>query len=176
MATFSFGQLQQFQPDVESIDAYLERVEMYFLANKISAGKQIPVFLSVVGGKTHTLLHDLFAPQKLQWQKLQDIYRQLCDHFGTKPVAIAERFYFYQRSQGPTETVTEYVAELRCLAAYCQFGDFLNDALRDRFVCDLQNRSTQKSLLSKKNLTLKKGIEVAQGTTAAESHANKRER
>ena len=58
MATFTFCQLQEFQPDVESIDAYLERVEMYFLANEIPAGKQIPMFLSVVRGKTHALVID----------------------------------------------------------------------------------------------------------------------
>ena len=173
MATRTFGQLQEFQPETESIDAYLERVDMYFLANEIPAGKHVPVFLSVVGGKTHALLRDLFAPQKLQTQKLKDIYKELREHFGSKPVVIAERFYFYQRSQEQTESVSEYVAELRRLATNCKFGDFLNDALRDRFVCGLGNRATQKSLLFEKDLSLKKAVEVAQAAEAAESHANK---
>ena len=171
MATF--GQMQEFHPDAESIEAYLDRADMYFLANDIPAAKQVPVFLSVVGAKTHALLRDLFAPQKLQTQKLKEIYKQLCEHFEPQPLVIAERFYFHQRSQGPSESVAEYLAELRRLATHCKFADFLNDALRDRLVCGLRNASIQKRLLSEKDLTLKKAIELAQSVEAAESNAKK---
>jgi hypothetical protein len=174
MATRTFGQLQEFQPETESIDAYLERVDMYFLANEIPAGKHVPVFLSVVGGKTHALLRDLFAPQKLQTQKLKDIYKELREHFGSKPVVIAEQFYFYQRSQEQTESVSEYVAELRRLATNCKFGNFLNDALRDQFMCGLRNRATQKSLLSEKDLSPNKYILFLQpqGGESTDTHGN----
>jgi len=35
--------------------------------------------------------------------------------------------------------IAEYVAELRSLAAHCDFGDYLEEALRDRLVCGLCN-------------------------------------
>jgi len=112
MAT-TLGHVGAFQPETESIEAYLERVDVFFVANDIPAAKQVPVFLSIIGGKTHSLLRDLFAPAKLQAQKLKDIYKQLKEHFEPTPLVIAERFYFHQRSQGPNESVSEYVAELR---------------------------------------------------------------
>lgn len=51
MARSTFGSLQEFQPDSESITAYLERTSVYFTANSIEAAKQVPVLLSVIGAK-----------------------------------------------------------------------------------------------------------------------------
>lgn len=169
MATY--GQLQQFQPEAESIGAYLERVDMYFLANDIAREKKVPVFLSVIGGKTFSLLRDLLAPAKPHEKSLQELADTLRTHYEPKPLIIAERFYFHQRTQKATETVAEYVAELRRLATNCEFGEFLNDALRDRLVCGLRNPSIQKRLLSEAELKLAKAVELAQGMEAADSNA-----
>ena len=86
---------------------------------------------------------------------------------------IAERFYFHRRNQSATESIAEYVAELRRLATHCEFGDYLNDALRDRLVCGLSNNSIQKRLLSEVNLTYARAVEMAQGLEAAERNAKK---
>ena len=67
----------------------------------------------------------------------------------------------------------EYVAELRRLATHCEFGTFLQDALRDRLVCGLQNTTAQKNLLSEENLMLEKAIRVAQSLEAADKNAKK---
>ena len=42
MATATYGNLQEFNPDVEGIAAYLERAEIYFKANDIAESKQEP--------------------------------------------------------------------------------------------------------------------------------------
>ena len=54
-----------------------------------------------------------------------------------------------------------YIAELRKLSEHCQFGQFLNDALCDRFVCGMSNSSIRKRLLTEKDLDLEKAISVA---------------
>ena len=38
--------------------------------------------------------------------------------------------------------------ELRKLALHCAFDNFLSQALRDRFVCGLNDQSIQKQLLA----------------------------
>jgi len=48
----SFGKIGIFQPDSEVFSAYFERIEFYFESNGIEEGKQIPVFLSLLDGKT----------------------------------------------------------------------------------------------------------------------------
>ena len=47
----SYGHIDQFCSENESIEAYLERVDIYFKANEISDEKKVSIFLSVVGGK-----------------------------------------------------------------------------------------------------------------------------
>ena len=60
-----------------------------------------------------------------------------------------------RRGQGPTETIAEYVAELRRLASRCEFGvEYRDDALRDRLVCGLRSGSIQKKLLTTADLSL----------------------
>ena len=172
MAT-TYGQLNEFRPETESIAAYLERVEVFFQANTIAECKQVAVFLSVVGGKTYSLLRDLLSPQKPQEKTLETLFETLKRHFEPKPLVIAERFYFHRKNQGASESIAEYLAELRRLATNCEFGEYLSDALRDRLVCGLRNASIQKRLLSEANLTLTKAGEIAQGMEAAENNAKR---
>lgn len=50
------GCLELFNPEVESIVAYFERVELYFAANEIKEDKRIPVFLNVIGRENYLLI------------------------------------------------------------------------------------------------------------------------
>jgi len=58
--------------------------------------------------------------------------------------------------QAAGESISEYLAELRCMATHCDIGNFLDQALRDCFVCGLRHQGTQKRLLSESDLTLTK--------------------
>ena len=55
------------------------------------------------------------------------------------------------------ETVNAYVAELRKLT---EFGAYLNEALRDRFVCGITSEQIQRKLLSEAGLTLDKALKI----------------
>ena len=74
-------------------------------------------------------------------QSFKQLTDALTGHFESKPVVIAERYYFYQRSQRINESVREYLAGLHKLAQHCAFGAFLNDVLRDCFVCGLHSQA-----------------------------------
>ena len=155
MATRTYGQLSEFHPESESITSYVERAGLFFRANDIVGEKQSTVFLSVIGRKTYALLRNLVAPDLPQDKTLPDIIAALQNHFEPKPLVIAQHFHFHRRNQLPNESVAEYVAELRRLSTHCDFGKYLNDALRDRLICGLRNESIQKSLLAIKDLTFK---------------------
>ena len=69
----TYGQIQEFCPEIESIEAYIECVELYFEANNIDTDRQVAVFLSVIGGKNYTLLRHLLSPEaEYLDQALQD--------------------------------------------------------------------------------------------------------
>lgn len=165
--TGTIGYLQEFQPEKEQFAAYVERVELFFVANEIAEAKQVPVFLSAVGSKTYGVLRNLLAPTPPKDKTFEQIKETLAAHYDPKPLVIVERFHFYRRNQGPTETVNEYVAELRRKAARCKFGTNLEEAIRDRLVCGLKSESTQKRLLTEAELTLVKAVSIAQSMEAA---------
>ena len=52
--------------------------------------------------------------------------------------------------------MAEFVLALKGLAKHCNFGDFLNNALRDRLVCGLNKESIQRRLLSETDLKFQK--------------------
>ncbi len=168
VATATFGRIEEFKPEAESIASYLERIDLYFLANDVAEVKQVPVFLSVVGGKSYELLRNLCAltkPKDKHYQELKDLLK---GHFKPKPLVIAERYHFHRRDQAEGESIAEYVAKLRRLSRTCEFGaEYLSEALRDRLVCGIRNGSVQKRLLTEADLTLKRAMKIAQGMEAA---------
>ena len=116
-------------------------------------------------------MKNLTAPDKpsaKSYQQLVDILRK---HLVPKPLVIAERFRFHKQDQHEGESVTAYLAELRKLTEYCDFGSYLNEALRDRLVCGLRAGNMIKRLLAEAKLTLEKAIEIATAMEAAAKDA-----
>ena len=130
MATsLPLGQLEAFDPQVETFTSYVERVHLFFEANDIKEEKRRSVFLSIVGGAVYNLLRNLLAPVTPKDAQLQDIIAVLKAHYEPKPIVIAERFHFHRRQQLPGESVAKYIAELRCLSVHCNFRGYLEEAL-----------------------------------------------
>ena len=163
-----YGKLQEFQPESESIKAYLERVTLYFKANTIDDDKKVPILLSSIGSSTYATLSDLLAPDTPGTKSFEEISTKLNDHFLPKRSTIAERFQFHKRNQEVGESVAEYDAALRKLAVNCKFGTVLQETLRDRFVCGLRHEAIQRRLLSETALTYAKAIETARAMEAAD--------
>ena len=141
---------------------------MYFEANSVVPAKQKPVFLTVIGTKNYTLLSDYYAPDQPKDQTLDNLIATLKAHFEPEPIIIAERFLFYKRDQKKGESISDFMAELRRLAASCQFGAHLDDALRDWFVCGIYIESIQKELLTKKTLSMEEAVKLALSLSSAE--------
>ena len=79
---------------------------------------------------------------------------------------IAKRFKFFKRTQGMSEGTANFMAALRHLAKTCNFGQYLETALCDQFVCGLCDGICQQELVSKQDLT---AAVVLQKATAAEA-------
>ena len=91
------------------------------------------------------LLRNLLVPTLPKDKTLDEIVDVLTKHYEPKTLVIAECFQFHRRNQAVGESVAEYVAGLRRLTRHCEFGAYLDDALRDRFVCGLRSETIQKS-------------------------------
>lgn len=155
------GKIEEFDSANEDWESYIERVELYFTANDVEDEKKVATLISLMGAKTYHLLRNLLAPLKPATQTFDYIVDTLKSHLSPKPLVIAERFRFHNRSQSKDESISEYVAELRKLTQFCEFGTGFSDALRDRLVCGMHCQGTQKRLLSEKDLTLEKALAIA---------------
>ena len=61
---------------------------------------------------------------------------------------IAERYKFNSGNQREDESISEYMACFSKLASPCKFGTFLDDALRDRFVCGVKSAELRHRMLN----------------------------
>ena len=101
----------------------------------------------------------------------------LVQYYKPTPLIIAERFAFHKRDQLPEEKVNinDFLIKLTRLAQTCDFGEFLEQALRDIFICGLANTNLQNRLLTEKKLTLERAIVIATAMEMAvlEPHKSK---
>ena len=155
------GRMDAFDSKIESWEAYYERFEQYLAINQIPDKSKVACLLSVMGASAYGLLRNLIAPQKPSEKTLQDIFNVLQNHLDPKPLLIAERFRFHTRNQVDGESVSQYIAELKRMAGKCQFEGYLDDALRDRFVCGLISNTIRKKLLTEADLTFTKATTIA---------------
>ena len=81
MATPILGTLTAFNPDVDSIKTYLERVDLYFTANSVVHAKKVPALLTAIGPSTYSLLSNLCAPDAPKDKSLEEITEILKQHF-----------------------------------------------------------------------------------------------
>ena len=86
------GRVNEFIPEKETISAYLERVDMFFLANDINKDKKVPVLLSVLGATTYALLRNLVTPDAPKDKDFATLSKLLKDHYEPTPIVIAKRY------------------------------------------------------------------------------------
>ena len=122
------------------------------------------------GFTNYALLRDLLIPAKPSDKSLDDLFETLKKHFDPTSSVLGKRFNFYCCSQGNSEGIAEYVAELKCLATHCSFEAYVDEALRDRFVFGLKQIAIQNRLLAEKNLTFTT-VEIAQSMERVDTQA-----
>ena len=127
--------------------------------------------LSVCGAPTYQLIRNLVAPQKPTEKSFTEIVKLMSDHYQPKPSPIVQCFLFNTRSRKQGESVATFVAELKKLSEHCDYGDSLNDMIRDRLVCGINDGRIQRRLLAEAELTYKKAFELAQAMETAERNA-----
>ncbi len=163
------GKIEQFDSSQETWTMYVERLDLYFVANGITeAEKKRAVLLTVSGPATYKLIRSLAAPKKPAEKSFAELVALVKSHYSPKPSVIVQRFQFHSRMQQTGESVAAFVAELRQLSEFCEFGDSLEDMLRDRLVCGIASSSIQRRLLSETELTLVKALDLAQAIESAD--------
>lgn len=170
----SFGRFEPFTEEGdEDFDSYAERFEHYVRATQVSEDLKVSVFVTAIGKQAYRTLKNLLAPTKPEEKTYDELLQILKGHYSPKPLVIAERFRFNRRSQRENESVAAFALELKRLAGSCEFGQFLDDALRDRFVAGLRDETAQAELLKKSTLTFQAAYDLAKSGELARTETRK---
>lgn len=165
MATL--GILKEFQ-EGENWTEFTERLEQYFLANDIEDnGKKRAILLTVCGSATYSLMKNLLAPAKPTDKSFSELVTLVKNHHQPKASIIVSRFKFHTSTREPEQLISDYLAQLRKLAEPCEFGNSLEEMLRDRLVIGINNDRIQRRLLSESELNLQRAVEIAQASFTA---------
>ena len=169
-----YGHIGEFHQDEESIHNYLDRLSFYLEANAVEdVAKQRAILLTVIGPQQFRLLKDLCSPAKPADKTFQELCELLKNHHAPAPPKFLCRAQFEARSKKPDETIAQYVAALRHLSEYCEFGANLDERLCEKFVTGINSVEIQRKLMIEKNLTLDSAVKIAtsmqQSTQAANS-------
>ena len=172
-----FGFIEKFSgTNAEDWELWTEILDQYFLSNDIgtdAAEKKRAIFLSSVGTETYKLIRNLLAPAKVETKSYVELCKIVKDHFNPKPSIIVARFKFHTRCRQEQENIAEYIAALRDLSQYCNFSaEVVDEMLRDRFVCGVNDDRIQRRLLGESDsMDFKKACGLAQAIEAAEKNA-----
>ena len=112
------GKLEEFDVTTCDVDTYIERLDCYFVANNIPDTAKVSTFISLAGPKTYKLLKSLVSPDKASDRMVDELKQILKTHVQPTESLISRRVKFhYSRKQRTNESITDYVAALKLLAA-----------------------------------------------------------
>ncbi|XP_049524585.1 uncharacterized protein LOC119455976 [Dermacentor silvarum] len=155
------GKLDEYDEKEQNFESYLERFEHFVTANDIKEEKKLAVFLSVIGARTYEVLKSLVVPAVPGDKSFEEVTVLLTKHYSPSCSVIAECCKFNKRAQEEQESVEDFIVALKHLARKCDFGLFLQDALRDRLVAGIRREETQLALFAEDSLTFEKACKIA---------------
>ncbi|XP_043246356.1 uncharacterized protein LOC122393939 [Amphibalanus amphitrite] len=158
------GSISTFDPSIDRFDTYRELFDHFCVSNKILGDKKKSVFLTCIGTVAYSKLKDLIIPRTVEDCTYDELVDLLSAHYKPSNIEIAERYKFFKRTQAPGESVMDFVAELKKIAVNCNFGPYLQTALRDQVVCGMSDNKCQNELLCKDNLTLDIALQHARAS------------
>ena len=161
----------EFDPTSELWSDYWSRFRTFCKANAIEGQRTAEIFLTNQSGHIYKLLKNLASqqspPRDVNDLSMDEICTQMEDQFNPKRFIVRERFKFWtQTERRPGETAQDLASRIRQEAATCDFQsitDPLDEAMRTRFVCSINNEAVIKALFKIKEdeLTFARAIEIA---------------
>ncbi|XP_040072175.1 uncharacterized protein LOC120844448 [Ixodes scapularis] len=137
----------ELRPDEETFDDYLERFQIFVQVNAVKPEDAAATFLNFLGTNAYRTLKELLVPSLPISKSLSELTCVLKNHFSPAKSTIAERTKFHRRYQKDGESLADFVIALKKLAMTCDFGEFLDTALQDRFVAGCLDAEIQRPLL-----------------------------
>uniref|UniRef100_A0A182YR20 CCHC-type domain-containing protein n=1 Tax=Anopheles stephensi TaxID=30069 RepID=A0A182YR20_ANOST len=159
VAMSMFGHMEPFVIG-ENFDEYVSRLQQFFIVIDVEETKKVPMLVTMAGPSLYSIANRICSPEDPCSKPCKNQIELLKQHLAPKVNVMAERCKYHKCEQAANQTITEFIIELKALSQSCDFGTFLSQALRDRFVAGLQNSGLRTKLLAEGDLTLEKACEI----------------
>lgn len=167
------GSIREFNPNINNWIVYKKQLSQFFLINSITDPNIKRAFLlNNLSESAYSTLCDLLVPNEPDEVSYTEIVVKFDEHFCVKKSVWGERMLFYQAHQENSESIMDWAVRVRHLSTNCDFGTFLNIAIRDKFIFGMQKCRALEKLLQESSNTLdfKKAVEIAQSVESARNY------
>lgn len=124
---------------------------MFMEANDLltlSDNRKRVFFLSYCGPHIFKMAKAILAPTNLHTVSWETLQKALETHYAPASLNLVRRDEFYRSYQREGETINDFVARIRMIAADSEFSN-LEEMMEDRLVLGMEDLNLQKQLLSK---------------------------
>lgn len=153
--------IEVFDPNVTNWNRWLKRFEGAVTVFKVPEGQKVAYLLHFIGSASFDVICDKLTPADPYAKTYAFLTEKLAEFYAPAPLEIAENYRFHQRKQGEGESVQQFTAALHKLSINCNFGQYIQTALRNQLVFGLSSKRAQSRLLETKDLTFEKAVEMA---------------
>ena len=137
---------------------------IWVLLGNTAGGQKRQLFLHSAGPR----VQDIFFTLTDTGTTYVQARAKLNEYFAPRKNTSYSHYIFRQESQKQGETVAQYITCLRLLGTLCEFGEMLNDFLRDHVIDNYISKRLQTRLLAEKDFSLDKTLEVAAAMEVSE--------
>lgn len=159
----------------EDFETYLNSFNNYIELNEITEEKKkIRLLLNVIGIEASEKIRKMCYPKTPVDFKSSEIIDKCKAGFCGEKNAFIDHYNFHSRDQKDGEKFFDYSLELQALAEKCEFKDFRNLALRDRFVMGIKSSKIRYELIKLGNKsTFETVVSEARKLETLEKDANR---
>ncbi|XP_058837820.1 uncharacterized protein LOC131693733 isoform X2 [Topomyia yanbarensis] len=131
-----------------SFGDWVDRLEFCFVANNVDENLKKAHFITLAGPLVYAELKLQYPVENLNNVSYNDMVKKLKNRFDKKPSCLVQRLKFSNRVQQPDESLEDYVLSVKLQAEFCSFGEFKNQAIRDRIISGIRDTRLQEKILN----------------------------
>lgn len=165
------GNIEHFTPG-DDFTNYIERVDELLKLNQVKEEQKVSFLVGLCGADLYKIMKSVVAPKSTTDIGYDELKKSLKEYFDPKRNIIGERFAFHRRQQRSDESVGDYIIEIKTLSQTCEFGDFLDEALRDKLIFGAHDAAIQRKLANTKELTFDSACTTAKLMEMTEQNLN----
>ncbi|XP_046408763.1 uncharacterized protein LOC124173288 [Ischnura elegans] len=138
---FKTDDLEKFNPDEQTVDEWLERLEVYLsLMNVTEQRDKISALLHFSGPRVYTVLRQACLPIKPAEKTFDELCNIFRANYESQPLSRSYRRKLAIRVQHPSESVTQFANALRVLVSKCDYPNaYLETVLVDTFTRNVRS-------------------------------------